>query len=195
MGLEVIQNKGSIEIKQSAYAKKVLEKAGMGECNAVKYPMEHKLPLHAEIAGEPVNSTYYKSVVGGLRYLVHTRPDIAYAVGIVSRYIERPTDLHLAVVKRICRYVKGTLHYGLVYSRGRGNNILSGFSESDLAGSMDDRKSTGGMAFNFDENLITWVSQNNVVSLFHRVKQNLWPLQLPHVKQFGSNVFLVISWT
>ncbi|XP_074363616.1 secreted RxLR effector protein 161-like [Apium graveolens] len=73
--------------------------------------------------------------------------------------MERPTELHLNAVKRICRYVKGTLHYGLVYKRGQGNYILSEFSDSDLAGSTDDRKSTGGMAFYLDENLITWVSQ------------------------------------
>lgn len=129
-------------MKQTSYAKKVLEKAGLFECNAVKFPMEHKLQLHADKTGTPVNSTQYKSMVGGLRYLVHTRPDIAYAVGIVSRYMERPTELHLSAVKRICRYVKGTLNYGLVYKRGRGNYILAGFSDSDMAGSLDDRKST-----------------------------------------------------
>ncbi|XP_074322759.1 secreted RxLR effector protein 161-like [Apium graveolens] len=98
-------------------------------------------------------------MVGGLRYLVHTRPDIAYAVGLVSRFMERPTVLYLNAVKRIMRYVKGTLNYGLVYARGRGDYMLSGFSDSDLAGDIVDRKSTGGMAFYLDESLITWVSQ------------------------------------
>ncbi|XP_074373678.1 secreted RxLR effector protein 161-like [Apium graveolens] len=85
--------------------------------------------------GTPVNSTYIKSVVGGLRYLVHTWPDIAYVVGI------------------------WTLCYGLLYKQGHGDYMLSGFSDSDMAESMDDRKSTRGMAFYLDENLITWVSQ------------------------------------
>ncbi|XP_074351602.1 secreted RxLR effector protein 161-like [Apium graveolens] len=131
----------------------------MRDCNAVKFPMEHKLQLHDDATENPVNSTQYKSVVGGLRYLVHTRPDIAYAVGIVSRYMEGPTEIHYNAVKRICRYVKGTINYGLRYAKGRGNYILSGFSDSDLARSLDDRKSTGGMVFYLDENLITWVSQ------------------------------------
>ncbi|XP_074364402.1 secreted RxLR effector protein 161-like [Apium graveolens] len=131
----------------------------MAECNSVRYPMEHKIQLHVDSSGEVVNPTQFKSIIGGLRYLVNTRPDIAYSIGIVSRFMERPTQLHMNAVKRICRYLKGTLQYGLIYTKGQGNYILSGFSDSDLGGSMDDRKSTGGMAFYLDENLITWVSQ------------------------------------
>lgn len=67
--------------------------------------------------------------------------------------------LHYTAVKRVLRYIKGTLDYGLVYNEGSGNYLLSGYSDSDHAGSMDDRKSTTGMAFYLNENLITWVSQ------------------------------------
>ncbi|XP_074342764.1 secreted RxLR effector protein 161-like [Apium graveolens] len=159
LGLEVEQQNGCIEIKQMAYAKKVLQKAGLSECNAAKFPMELKLQIGADRDGEAVNPTHYKSLVGVLRYLVYTRPDIAYSVGIVSSFMERPTVLHLNATKQICRYVKGTLHYDLVYTKGRGSYLLSGFSDSDLGGSVEDRKSTGGMAFYLDESLITWVSQ------------------------------------
>lgn len=131
----------------------------MSDCNPVKYPMENQLQLHKDEGGEPVNSTQFKSLVGGLRYLVHTRPDIAYVVGLVSRFMERPTMFHLTAAKRILHYVRGTLNFGLMYSAGRGNYLLSGFLDSDLAGSVDDRKSTGGMAFYLDDSLITWISQ------------------------------------
>ncbi|XP_074326578.1 secreted RxLR effector protein 161-like [Apium graveolens] len=131
----------------------------MSDCKAVTYPMDFNLQIDADSNGELINSTHYKSLVGGLRYLVYTRPDIAYAVGIVSCYMEKPTVMHLNAIKRICRYVKGTLHYGLVYIKGRGNYILSGFSDSDLAGCVEDRKSTSGMAFYLDESLISLVSQ------------------------------------
>lgn len=126
-------------------------------------------------------------MVGGLRYLVHTRPHIAFAVGIVSRYMERPTELHLSVVKRICRYVKRMIHYGLVYTKGQGNYIITRFSDSDTAGSLDDRKSTGGMAFYLDENLVTGFHKNSVVLLYPRARLSSWLLLPLRVKAFGSN--------
>lgn len=94
-----------MELKQVAYAKKVLERASMAGCNVVKFPMEPKLVMHKDENGKPVNATEYKSTVGGFRYLVHTRPDIAYAVGVVSRFIDRPTVLHQGAIKMILRYV------------------------------------------------------------------------------------------
>lgn len=101
----------------------------------------------------------FKSIVGGLRYLVHTRPDITYSVGVISRFMECPTVLHLGAARRILRYVKSTLHFGLRYTKGAGEYLLSGFSNSDLGGNVEDRRSTGGMEFYLDESLITRVSQ------------------------------------
>lgn len=121
--------------------------------------MDPSLQICKDENGKKVNATDYKSLVGCLRYLVHTRPDISYAVGIVSRYMEQPTVLHLDAVKRILRYIRGTIHYGLVYSKGSGNHLLTGFSDSDLAGHVDDRKSTSGMVFYLNESMITWMSQ------------------------------------
>lgn len=131
----------------------------MLDCNFVKFPMEPRFQLHKDESGKEINPTKFKSVVGSLRYLVHTRRDISYVVGVVSRFMERPTTLHNCAVKRILRYVKGTLNYGLRYIMGHGDYLLSGFSDNDLAGDIVDRRSTGGMAFYLDESLITWASQ------------------------------------
>ena len=91
--------------------------------------------------------------------MVHTRRDIAYDVGIVSRYMVRPTVMHWNTVKRIMRSLKGTLSYGLLYSARSNNNMLSGYSDSDFAEEVDDRKSTGGTVFYQNDSVITWVSQ------------------------------------
>lgn len=159
LGIEVEQRDNCIVLKQSGYARKILEKAGMLECNPTTYPMDPKVLITRDEKGEEIDATMFRSLIGGLRYLVHTRPDIAYCVGIVSRYMERPTKLHLEAVKRIMRYVKGTIHFGLVYSEDSRNNVLNGYSDSDLAGLLDDRRSTSGMVFYLNESVVTWVSQ------------------------------------
>lgn len=159
LGLEVKQGTGKIELSQAAYAKKLLEKAGMWDCNPTKIPMDPKECIGKDEGGKLVDVTKFKSMIGGLRYLVHTRPDIAYAVGIVSRFMEKPTMMHQLTAKRILRYIKGTLSFGLIYTKGSGSDLLTGYSDSDLAGHVDDRRSTGGMVFYLNEGLVTWSSQ------------------------------------
>ncbi|GKE03009.1 putative RNA-directed DNA polymerase [Tanacetum coccineum] len=159
LGIQVSQQEDGITLKQEAYAKSILTKTRMLDCNPTKNPMEHKLKLLKEEEGELVNPTEYRSIVGGLRYLTHTRPDISFAVGVVSRFMEKPIVKHFQAVKRILRYVKGTLGYGLKYSKGGKNISLTGYTDSDLANDVNDRKSTGGMAFYVNGNLVTWASQ------------------------------------
>ncbi|XP_042755281.1 uncharacterized mitochondrial protein AtMg00810-like [Lactuca sativa] len=95
LGIEVNQQENCITLKQEAYAKNLLAKTQMLACNPTKSPMEHKIKLLKDEEGEPVNPTEYRSIVGGLRYLTHTRPDITFAVGVVSRFMEKPTMKHL----------------------------------------------------------------------------------------------------
>lgn len=159
LGLEVNQGTGFIEVKQTTYVKCILEKVNMQTCKPVRFPMDSKVHIGKDEGGELVDSTLYRSIIGELRYLVHTRPDISYSVGVLSRYMESPTRLHPNAVKKVLRYIKGTLDYGLVYNVGSGNYLLSGYSDSDHAGCVDDRKSTTSMAFYLNENLITRVSQ------------------------------------
>ncbi|KAG6472242.1 hypothetical protein ZIOFF_069701 [Zingiber officinale] len=131
-GIEVEQQKSRISLRQSAYAKKILSQFKMADCNATKHPMEPKTQLHKDLEGTPVDATEYRRIVGCLRYLLHTRPDLSYSVGMVSRYMERPTIMHHRVVKQIL---------------------------SDLADDLDGRKSTSGMTFYFNESLVSWNSQ------------------------------------
>nr|GEU33305.1 hypothetical protein [Tanacetum cinerariifolium] len=164
LGIEVSQYGGRITLKQEAYAKNILVKTRMLDCNSTKSPMEHKLKLLKDDQGEPVNPTEYRSLVGGLRYLTHTRPDISLAVGIVSRFMKRPTVKHLQAVKTILRYVKGTLDYGLVYTKGEKKVKIIGYTDSDFANDVNDRRSTAGMAFYVNGNLVTWACSSVFMS-------------------------------
>lgn len=116
LGLEVKQGTEKIELSQAAYAKKLLEKVGMWDCNPTKFPMDPTECIGKDEGGKLVDVTKFKSMIGGLRYLIHTRPDIAYSVGIVSRFMEKLTMMHQLAAKRILRYIKGTLNFGLVYT-------------------------------------------------------------------------------
>ncbi|KAG6470071.1 hypothetical protein ZIOFF_071123 [Zingiber officinale] len=159
LGIEVEQQKSRILLRQSTYAKKILSQFKMADCNATKHPMEPKKQLHKDLEGTPVDATEYKRVIGCLRYLLHTRPDLSYPVGMASRYMERPRTMHHKVVKQILRYLKGTIHFGLTYIKGPQEISIFGYSDSDLAGDLDGRKSTSGMTFYFNESLVSWNSQ------------------------------------
>ncbi|XP_051206119.1 secreted RxLR effector protein 161-like [Lolium perenne] len=111
----------------------------------------------------PADTTLYRSIVGSLRYLVHTRPDIAYAVGYVSRFMENPTTEHMSAVKHVLQYIAGTRSYGCHYRRKTTDPKLIGYSDSDMAGDVDDRKSTTGVLFFLGSSPITWKSQKQKV--------------------------------
>jgi hypothetical protein len=113
------------------------------------------LKLVKDGAGEKVNATLYKQIVGSLMYLTSTRPDIMYAVSLISRYMECPAEAHLLAAKRIFRYLKGTADYGILYKRDN-NSTMIGFSDSDYAGSLDDRKSTSGLVFMLNSGAVSW---------------------------------------
>ena len=110
------------------------------------------------VQGDPLgpdDSTQYRIIVGALQYLTLTRPDISFSVNKVCQFLHAPTTSHWTAVKRILRYIKGTLNIGLTFRRSS-STLLSAFSDADWAGCPDDRKSTGGFAMFFGPNLISW---------------------------------------
>lgn len=150
LGMEVHQGTTGISLKQSSYASKILEKAGTRDCIPCATPMEPRLKLEKEGTTVAVDATDYRSIIGSLRYLVNSRPDLAYAVGYLSRFMEAPREDHLSAVKRVLRYVAGTLNFGVFYPAGikkESKPKLLGYSDSDLAGDSNDRKSTSGLIF------------------------------------------------
>jgi hypothetical protein len=166
LGIEVHQDAGGITLRQAHYAKKILEMVGMVDCKATATPMEERLRLSRDSTTEEVDATLYRHIVGSLRYLIHTRPDLTYAVGYVSRFLERPTEEHLQAVKKIIRYITGTLEYGLRYGRWTGTAGLVGYCDSDLTDDIDTRKSTTGALFFLGKCLVSWQSlKQRVVAL------------------------------
>ena len=128
--------------------------------------MEESLKLSRDSTAKEVDAMRYRRIVGRLRYLIHTRPDLAFTVGYVSRFMQRPTTEHEQAVKRILRYVAGTSDYDLHYPRSPDAEHFIGYSDSDLAGDIDTSKSTSGTLFFLGKCLISWQSvKQQVVAL------------------------------
>jgi hypothetical protein len=114
-------------------------------------------------ASRSVDATLFGSLIGSLRYVIHTRPDLSFGVGYLSRFMEEPKQEHMAAMKHLLRYVAGTLEFGLCYRSNNADLNLVGYSDSDMAGDVDDRKSTSGVIFFLGGNPVTWFSQKQRV--------------------------------
>ena len=121
------------------------------------------MKLSKESSNPPVDRKLYRSIVGSVRYLVHSQPDISYAVGSISRFMKAPTTEHWAAVKQVPRYVAGTLKFGCRYKKGEPEPQLVGYSDADFAGDVDDRKSTSEPVLVFGKRVISWQSQQQKV--------------------------------
>lgn len=185
LGIGVDQQKDCVTIKQTGYAKKLLSQFGMEDCNPTKILMDPGVKLDADKEGVRVDFIEYKRAIRCLRYLLHTRPDLSYSVGVASRFMEKPTKKHQQAVKQIMRYLKGTLDLGLVYTQGGKEEQIIGYSDSGHGGDLVGRRSTAGMAFYLNESLISWCSQKEKIVAISSVKLSSWLLHRQQDKLFG----------
>ncbi|KAL4355035.1 hypothetical protein GQ457_06G000650 [Hibiscus cannabinus] len=135
LGLEVEHMKEGIFMGQQKYAKDLLQRYEMLDCKPISTPMDPNIKLQAEEGKDLEDTTMYRQLVGSLIYLTLSRPDIAYAVGVVSRYMSNPKKPHLDAVRRILRYVKGTISFGILYKKTKECQV-TGYCDADYARTM-----------------------------------------------------------
>nr|GEV20450.1 retrovirus-related Pol polyprotein from transposon TNT 1-94 [Tanacetum cinerariifolium] len=145
LGLQVNQSPCGIFINESIYVLEILKKYRMESCDPVGTPMKIKDKLDLDQNGTLVDATKYRSMIGALMYLTSSRPDIVHATCLCARYQAKPTKKHLKEVKRIFRYLRGTVNTGLFYTKDSGFK-LTGCSDADYAKCKDTFKSTSGGA-------------------------------------------------
>ncbi|KAD2804205.1 hypothetical protein E3N88_37582 [Mikania micrantha] len=134
----------------------------MLECRPADTPMVVNHQLHMEQDAKLADKEKYQRLVGKLIYLSHTRPDIAYAVGVVSQFMHQPQVSHMEAVWRIIRYLKGTAGHGILF-KTNGHLEIQGYTDADWAGSKDNRRSTAGYFTMVGGNLVTWRSKKQKV--------------------------------
>ncbi|KAK9055823.1 hypothetical protein SSX86_026908 [Deinandra increscens subsp. villosa] len=154
LGLEATHSPDGLFLSQTKYAKEILTRANMMDAKPAHTPLGVNTSLTSE--GESFHDpTFYRSIVGALQYLTITRPDLSFAVNQVSQYLQHPTIIHFQEVKRILRYLKGTVHLGLHFNRP-GKTSIVGFSDADWARCLETRRSTYGYSIFLGGNLVSW---------------------------------------
>jgi hypothetical protein len=157
LGLSVTRRDNGLFLCQRQYTLDILARAGMVDCKPCATPVDMCAKLSSD--GPPVeNTTDYRSLAGALQYLTFTRPDITYAVQQVCLFMHNTQEPHLTLVKRILRYLKGTLDHGLPLHRSTVTNLVAYF-DVDWAGCLDTHRSTSGYGVFLGDNLVSWSSK------------------------------------
>lgn len=162
LGVQVRRDANGFFLTQAQYTEDILERAGMVNCKPANTPVDAKQKVSASTDDPAMDATFYRSITGALQYLTLTRPDIAYAVNQACLYMQSPREAHWNIVKRILRYLRGTIDTGLRISASSSTD-LTAYSDADWGGCPDTRRSTSGYCVYLGEFLISWSSKRQPI--------------------------------
>nr|GEW06511.1 integrase, catalytic region, zinc finger, CCHC-type, peptidase aspartic, catalytic [Tanacetum cinerariifolium] len=177
LGLQISQSPKGIFINQSKYALESLRKYDFESCDPLDTPMVEKSKLDKDKEGKAVDPSHYCGMIGTLLYLTTSIPDLQFAICMCARYQARPTEKHLHVVKRIFRYLRGTVNRSLWYPKDS-LIVLTAFEDADHAGCQDTRRSTFGSLQLWEIDLLAGRQKGKKVSKhidigYHFIKEHV----------------------
>jgi hypothetical protein len=200
LGLQIeYPNTDSLIIHQKNYIDKIIRTFELNDKKGTDIPLQPNQNISGELLDKEdklrnlVDTYKYRKTIGMLIYLmVGTRPDICFSVSLLSRFMQSPRELHWRLVKKLLLYVKTTQDYCLIYTKTKTKENISqliGYSDADYAGSVDDRKSTSGYIFKYNNCVVTWNSakqktvslsstEAEYLALTTAIKEALWLKQL-----------------
>ncbi|UYV83708.1 hypothetical protein LAZ67_23002187 [Cordylochernes scorpioides] len=157
LGIKIIQDKEGISLQQSHYVQQILQKYGMENCKEVPTPGSKEINLDNHIEDDNCDQHTYQEALGMLMFLaVNTRPDIAYITSKLSQYSRQPKQMHWTAIKRVMRYLRGTIDLGVKFERGK-TGILKSYADASWS-TTHDGKSYGGYVLKLGEATIDWKS-------------------------------------
>ncbi|XP_055822041.1 uncharacterized mitochondrial protein AtMg00810-like [Solanum dulcamara] len=155
LGIAVTRHTTVLFLSQKKYAAEIIDRTGMSSCKPSPTRVDTKPKLRATTSTPFTDPSLYRSLAGALQYLTFTRPDITYAVQQVCLFMHDSRDEHMHTLKRIVRYLQGTLEYGLHLYPSSTTNLVS-FTDADWGGCPDIRRLTSGYCVFMGDNLISW---------------------------------------
>ncbi|KAL7598636.1 hypothetical protein Lser_V15G26849 [Lactuca serriola] len=165
LGLELSYQHDVIVLHQRKHSTDLLNKFGMLDSKPAVTPMDANVKFSATTGRELEDASMYRNIVGRLIYLTLTIPNIAFAVGVLSRFMQNPRKPHLDAVRRVLRYIKMTLNWGISFKKGE-ESKLSGYCDADYVGDVNTRRSTTCYLFMLGSSVVTWCSKRQpIVSL------------------------------
>lgn len=196
LGMNIEQTESGIKLSLRDYIQSLLSEFGMQDCHSEPTPAVVGQDLtSADTGSKDCDATRYRSIIGKLLFAANTvRADISYVVGVLSRYLKEPKEVHIRAAKRVLRYLKGTADVGLFYQSNNQTTQLQGYCDADWANDKATRKSTTGFVFKYAGGAITWRSKKQptvalstaeaeYMALCEGAKEGLWLRQL--FNEFG----------
>ena len=162
LGIEVTRNENTLVLSQTKYLKELLAKFDLQNCNGADTPLATTDKLSKFLETKYSDPTQYRRTIGGLQYVVLTRPEIAYAVNKLSQFMASPLQPHWLACKRVLRYLKETVDYGLSFRKSDSFDLIA-YSDADWGSDLDDRRSTSGYCIYLGDNLVSWSSKKQSV--------------------------------
>ncbi|WVZ86115.1 hypothetical protein U9M48_032949 [Paspalum notatum var. saurae] len=172
LGVTIEPRPSGLLLHQRQYTLDILERAEMTDCNPCSTPVDTQAKLPEDVGTPVADPTAYRSLAGALQYLTFTRPDITYAVQQVCLHMHDLREPHLTALKRLLRYLRGTVDYGLLLHR----SIV--YTDADWAGCPDTRRSTSDYAVFLGGNLVSWSAEAEYRAVANGVAEASWLRQL-----------------